>query len=135
TTTTTTTLPTGARGPRASGRTIPGLARQLADTGKPDLHAGAELLTILDAPRASSLADASLILADQLIVAKLNIANGSNPAPVASTIADADNLLSGFAGKLPYHVNPTSPIGSAMLGDTNVLAQYNSGALTPACGQ
>ena len=135
TTTTTTSLPN--RCPRATRfwKNHPGLWPVSSLTLGSQTYTQAELLTILNAPRASSLADASLILADQLIAAKLNMANGSNPAPIASTIADADNLLSGFAGKLPYHVNPTSPIGRAMLSDANVLAQYNSGALTPACVQ
>src|SRR5205823_6014211 len=46
-----------------------------------------ELLIILNTPIGSGKnADASLILADQLIAAKLNVANGSDPAPVSSTI-------------------------------------------------
>src|SRR5262249_42946933 len=52
-----------------------------------------ELLALLNPPPRG---DASLILADQLIAAKLNIANGSDPAPVSATIADADSLLSQF---------------------------------------
>ncbi len=74
-----------------------------------------------------------MILAYQLIVAKLNIANGSNPTPVASTIADADSLLSGFPGKLPYHVKSSSPTGQAMVNDASVLDSYNNGQLTPDC--
>ena len=66
-----------------------------------------ELLNILNTRVGSGpKADASLILADQLIAAKLNIANGSDPAPVSSTITDADSLLSAFSDKLPYKVNP-----------------------------
>src|SRR5712692_10584393 len=42
----------------------------------------AQLLTILTTPVRG---DASLILADQLIAAKLNIANGSDPASVSAT--------------------------------------------------
>jgi len=58
-----------------------------------------ELLTILNTPTgAGSRADASLILADQVIAAKLSIANGSNPTAIISTIADANSLLSGFRG-------------------------------------
>src|SRR6266487_5433269 len=61
-----------------------------------------ELLIILNTPIGSGKnADASLILADQLIAAKLNVANGSDPAPVSSTITHADSLLSGYSGKLP----------------------------------
>ncbi|MBI4641609.1 MAG: hypothetical protein HY731_12995 [Candidatus Tectomicrobia bacterium] len=42
---------------------------------------------------ASDKGNASVILAYQLIAAKLNIANGSDPTPVTATITAADNLL------------------------------------------
>src|SRR5262249_8453210 len=93
-------------------------------------YSQAELLTILGTPVRG---DASLILADQLIAAKLNIANGSNPAPISSTITGADSLLSGFAGKLPYHVDPSSDTGQMMISDETVLDSYNNGALTSDC--
>jgi hypothetical protein len=89
-----------------------------------------ELLNILGTP---SGGDASLILAKQLIAAKLNIANGSDPTPISSTIADADSLLSMFSGKLPYNVKPSSDIGQMMINDANTLDQYNNGLLTPGC--
>ena len=93
-----------------------------------------ELLIILNTPIGSGKnADASLILADQLIAAKLNIANGSDPAPVSSTITHADSLLSGFSGKLPYHVKPSSANGQTMVNDATVLESYNKGALTAGC--
>jgi YVTN family beta-propeller protein len=90
----------------------------------------AELLTLFDTPPRG---DASVILAHQLIAAKLNIANGSNPAPIRSAIADADKLLSQFFGKLPYNVETSSAIGKQMVKDANVLDRYNNGALTPDC--
>jgi len=90
----------------------------------------AELLTILNTP---STGDASLILAKQLIAAKLNIAAGADPTPISSTITDADSLLSMFSGKLPYHVPPPSIIGQMMVNDGNILDSYNSGRLTPGC--
>ena len=77
--------------------------------------------------------DASVILAHQLIAAKLNIANGSTPAPISSTIADADNLLSQFPGKLPYNVRTSAAIGQQMVNDANVLDRYNNGDLTSNC--
>ena len=94
-----------------------------------------ELLIILNTPIGSekNAADASLILADQLIAAKLNVANGSDPAPVSSTITHSDSLLSGFSGKLPYHVKPSSANGQAMVNDATVLNNYNNGALTAGC--
>jgi hypothetical protein len=89
-----------------------------------------ELLNILGTP---SDGDASLILAKQLIAAKLNIANGSDPAPISSTIADADSLLSMFSGKLPYNVDPSTPIGQKMVRKAHRLDRYNNGLLTPGC--
>jgi len=88
------------------------------------------LLALFDTPPGG---DACLILADQLIAAKLNIANGSDPTPVSATIADADRLLSGFTGTLPYHVPPSSATGQAMVNDASVLESYNNGDLTPDC--
>ena len=90
----------------------------------------AELLNILNHP---NFFDASIILAVQLIAAKLNIANGSDPTPVSSTITHADGLLSMFSGKLPYHVNPFSYIGQMMVHDALTLVCYNNGKLTPGC--
>jgi hypothetical protein len=90
----------------------------------------AELLNILNNPGGG---DASMILAVQLIAAKLNIANGSDPAPVSSTITHADSLLSMFSGKLPYKVKPSSAVGQMMVNDGNTLDNYNNGKLTPNC--
>ena len=89
-----------------------------------------ELLAILNTP---SGGDASIILAKQLIAAKLNIANGSDPTPISSTITHADSLLSMFSGKLPYHVKPSSTIGQMMVNDAKTLDNYNNGLLTPGC--
>jgi hypothetical protein len=77
--------------------------------------------------------DASMILAVQLIAAKLNIAAGSDPTPIVSTITHADSLLSMFSGKLPYHVSPSSMIGQMMVSDGKTLDNYNNGRLTPGC--
>ena len=54
----------------------------------------AELQKIIDGDGRNG--DASLVLARHLIAAKLNLANGSDPGPVSSTIAEADALLSEF---------------------------------------
>jgi hypothetical protein len=72
-------------------------------------------------------------LINQLIAAKLNIANGADPTPIHATIVDADRLLSGFTGKLPYHVRPSSGTGQAMVNDSTALESYNNGGLTPDC--
>ena len=93
-----------------------------------------ELLRILRTSTGSGTkADASLILADQLIAAKLNIANGADGTPVTSTIADADAVLSIYPGKLPYHVRPNTTNGHRMVNDANVLNNYNNGLLTSGC--
>jgi hypothetical protein len=89
-----------------------------------------ELLALLNT---SSTSDASLILARQLITAKLNIGNFSDPKPVSSTIAHADQLLAGLLGKLPYNVKTSSAAGKAMVIDGNQLQAYNSGGLTQGC--
>ncbi len=88
-----------------------------------------ELLGILRTPVRG---DASLILADQLIPAKLSIENGSNPLPIVATITDADNLLAAFSGPLPYSIPPSSATGTKMVNDANVLQAYNAGLLTPS---
>jgi hypothetical protein len=74
-----------------------------------------------------------LILAHQLIAAKLNVANGVDPAPVADVIMQADNLLAQFAGPLPYGVRPSSIIGQVMINDAAVLDSFNRSELTPGC--
>jgi WD40 repeat protein len=93
-----------------------------------------DLLATLGAPiGAGSSGDASLILIDELMTAKLNLARGSEKSPIASIIADADRLLSGFNGRLPYQVEPASPAGQRMAELANLLDQYNNGAMTPGC--
>jgi hypothetical protein len=82
-----------------------------------------ELLVLLDSP---SVGDASLILAKQLIAAKLNFANGSELGPFVAPISIGDQLLSGFAGKLPYNVRPSSIVGLKMVGTALILKHYNS---------
>ena len=93
-----------------------------------------ELLVIFRTPigRGNS-ADASLILAHQLIAAKLNVSNGSNPGPISGTISAADALLSTIGGKLPYRVAPSSTLGQQMVNLAGTLDQYNNGHFTPNC--
>ncbi len=87
-----------------------------------------QLISILNSP---SRGDASVILAKQLIAALLNLANGSNPAPICSTIADANGALGGCT--VPCNIGPKSPTGQAMISDANMLDMYNSGRLTTGC--
>jgi hypothetical protein len=91
------------------------------------------LLKILGTPIGKrTKADASLILADQLIAAKLNIANGTDGTPVSSTIMNADSLLT--AQPVGSHVKPSTSTGQAMVNDANVLNNYNNGVMTLGCG-
>ncbi len=95
-----------------------------------------ELLQILRTPVGSGRGgggDASLKLAYQLIAAKLNISNGSDPAPVSGVITNADNLLSAYSGKLPYSIRSSTVAGKAMTATAAVLDSYNNGLLTPVC--
>jgi hypothetical protein len=70
-------------------------------------------------------ADASLILARQLIAAKVNIANTSNAASVGAAITQADTLLASFMGKLPYDVHPSSEDGEMMTSLAEMLEAFN----------
>ena len=95
-------------------------------------YAEAALLNILNTPTGSP-ADASLILADQLIAAKLNVVNGADPTAILATLADADSLLGTVAGTLPYKVSAKSTMGKAMIADANTLERFNTGGMTPGC--
>ena len=93
-----------------------------------------QLLDILNAPAGGN---ALLILAHQLIAAKLNVAQGADPGCTASTIANAD----AFIGDLVVppvgsgHVNPsTELLGAQMVAASRVLDDYNNGLLcSPHC--
>lgn len=87
----------------------------------------AELLALLASP---TRGDASIVLAQQMIAALLNIANGSDPTPVADTLAHANALFNGFIGELPYGVKSSTTTGQAMVADGVLLDQYNKGAAT-----
>jgi len=93
-----------------------------------------ELLTVLRMPTARRAGiDASLILARQLIAAKLSIANGADPTTISTTVADADRVLAVFAGKLPYGVRRSSVPGQSMVTEAELLRSYNTGGETPNC--
>lgn len=85
----------------------------------------AQLVNILNT---SSAGNGLLTLAHQLIAAKLNVANGADPAAVAAAIAAADALIAN-------RVVP--PIGSGSLSNAAVsalvqtLTAYNEGAIGP----
>jgi hypothetical protein len=88
-----------------------------------------QLLAILNS---SVKGDASLILAYQLIAAKLNAANGSNPCASADTIAAADALIGGRTIPIIPKITPNSPEGQQMVSLAATLEQYNS-QVTPGC--
>ena len=87
-----------------------------------------QLLSILNNP---TMADASVILARELIATLLNEANGSNPCPISSTVADANRLIDGVP--IPSNVKTSSTTGKAMLRDANLLDNYNLGGMTVGC--
>jgi hypothetical protein len=84
-----------------------------------------QLLQILGQP---AQGNGLVILAHQLIAAKLNIANGADPSDVQQAIIDADTMI----GEL---VVP--PIGSDYLPSgqtsalTETLTEYNEGTIGP----
>jgi hypothetical protein len=93
-------------------------------------YSQAELLILFNTPVGG---DASLNLAHQLIAAMLNVANGGDPLVASGVIAQANALLSGYPGKLPYNVAPSSADGQTMVNLGGVLDAYNSGQLTINC--
>lgn len=78
-----------------------------------------ELLNILKTAKGG---DASMILAFHMIAAKLNLLNGADPTPISGLVSQGDALLSLYAGKLPYKVKTSSPIGSQMTPISNALS-------------
>lgn len=98
-----------------------------------EIYSQVELLNLLGMP---TRGDASLILARQLIAAKLNIANGAGDHAIAAAVAGADRLLSTFAGKLPYGIKTSTVRGQAAVNLANILERYNEGYLAggpPSC--
>jgi hypothetical protein len=90
----------------------------------------AQLLSILNQPAGGN---GLIILAHQLIAAKLNIANGADMTPVASTIASADAAIGGLV---------VPPVGSDYLDPSSInalastLDDYNNGLIGPGhCGE
>ena len=88
-------------------------------------YQAAELMAILDNP---AQGNGLVILAHQLIAAKLNIANGADPSAVQQTVTDADAIIATLV--IP-------PIGNGYLpsGQTGnlieTLTQYNEGTIGP----
>lgn len=89
-----------------------------------------ELVILLNTPPDG---DASLILAQQLIAAKLNAAKGLDSSVVAGVISQGDALLAAYTGRLPYHVATTDSVGQTMTNLNTILTSYNEGLLTVGC--
>lgn len=90
-----------------------------------------ELTALLDG---AVKGDASIEMTHQLIAAKLNVLNGTNPATAKGAIATADLLLSQYAGRLPYKVAASTPAGAQMTAASAVLEYFNrDGAAQPGC--
>jgi len=87
----------------------------------------AQCLALLNTSTSGRRADASLILAKQLIAAKLNVANNALNWPlIVPVIQQADTLLCTFAGTLPYLVDPNSIAGQQMVALAALLDAFNN---------
>ncbi len=104
---------------------------QLGDPAKP-IHAYHQraLQSLIAMP---AKGDASVILARQLIAAKLNIANGAQSSIALNAIAHADALLAAFNQRLPYHIKSSTPVGGGMTSTAAVLDDFNNGRLSFSC--
>ncbi len=89
-----------------------------------------ELMVLLQMP---TVGDASLILAHQLIAAKLNVSVGADVSAVSQILIEADTVLAGFVGKLPFAVSPSDATGAVMITASGTLGVFNSGLLTAGC--
>jgi hypothetical protein len=92
-----------------------------------------ELLGILRIFVAATRPDASISLAQQVIAARLNEANGAAPGPMLQPSMVADTLFAGFGGKLPYRILPNTAAGQQMMNLALALSSYNAGQLAPVC--
>jgi len=84
-----------------------------------------QLCSILNTPAAGN---GLLVLAHQLIAAKINIANGSDPTDAALCIASADALIGGLVIP-PVGGGSLSAASTSSL--TSCLTNYNEGATGP----
>jgi hypothetical protein len=91
-----------------------------------ETYTQAELADLLSGP---TRGDTSLILAQQLIAAKLNITNGADNSTIAATIAAANTWFASYTGNLPYNVSLSLPEGQEAVAMANTLEQYNNGIL------
>jgi hypothetical protein len=88
-------------------------------------YQAAELMAILENP---AQGNGLIILAHQLIAAKLNIANGADPTAVQQTLIDADAMIAALV--IPP-IGTDSLLPSQTSGLTETLTQYNEGTIGP----
>jgi len=93
-------------------------------------YTAAEILSILNTPAGGN---GLIILAHQLIAAKLNVANGADPTFIAATIASADAAIGSLV---------VPPVGTDFLAaattsaDAHTLDDWNNGLTGPGhCGE
>ena len=90
-------------------------------------YSQSDLLRLLTkSPGKGKGADASMILAHQLIAAKLNAANEADASSIVDVIADADLLLSGYPRKLPYREKTSTANGQQMVATAGLLEAFNT---------
>ena len=88
-------------------------------------YSESQLLQILNRP---AQGNGLVILAHQLIAAKLNMADGADPIAVQETVIDADNMIGGLIVP-PIGNGYLSPNQTSNLTDT--LTEYNEGTIGP----
>jgi uncharacterized protein (TIGR02145 family) len=97
--------------------------------GTLNTYSKSNLITILKTPVRG---DASIILAYQLIAAKLNVANYAIlPLEVKDAIINSDAAIGTLL--IPAGVRPNSTLGHTMTSLAEILDHYNNGLLTPGC--
>jgi len=96
-------------------------------------YSQSELVDILNMPVGKGKnADASLILAKQLIAAKLNIANGvAASEEIQDSVDSADELIG--SNTIPMSVGPRTASGKHMTNVAGFLESFNNGELTEGC--
>lgn len=77
-----------------------------------------------------------IILAHQLISAKLNVLNGTDNSQVNDDISTADTLINGLVVPPVGSDNPVNPLRAQMISTAGILDDYNNGELNvPHCGK
>jgi hypothetical protein len=94
-------------------------------------YSKAELIALL---KMKPKGDASVTLAQQLAITKINRAVGCRITTIKNTMVHADHLLI-HRGKLPYNVYLPDRAAVAMILSAASLELYNNAKLTPDCSR